>query len=138
MKHLKEVLEIKRSPESIASGFALGTFLAVLPTFGIGAFIGLLLLLIFKKVSKISMLIAFGVWNPVVMVPVYGIGYLVGDFLLEGIPVRTFRFEILNNVYVFSRQLFFGNTILAVVFGAVSYFVVLKLAKAREIRNFLR
>ena len=55
-KRLEEVLEIKTSPHSIAAGFAIGTFIAILPTFGLGLFIGIILLFIFKRISKISML----------------------------------------------------------------------------------
>jgi len=124
-QHLKEVVELKKSPHSIAAGFALGTLIALLPTFGLGLFIGLALLLIFKKISKISMLASFAVWNPLILALIYPLNYELGNFLLPGVPVRTYKIELLNRLFVYSRRFLFGSVITAVSMSVVSYILVL-------------
>jgi uncharacterized protein len=127
--HLKEVLEIKTSPFSIASGFAVGTLIAILPTFGFGVLIGLLVVLIFKKVSKVSLLFAFAIWNPLVQIPIYALSYYIGDIIMGDLPIKTFRFEFLSKFYIFSRRFLVGNLILSLALSIVSFVVVLYLVK---------
>jgi len=122
--HFKGVLRIKSSPHSIAMGFALGTLIAILPTFGLGIFIGLGIILIFKKISKISMMVSFIIWNPVVLFFMYGLSYTIGDFLFIGSPIKTYELEILNKLFVYSRRFLIGNLILAVSLSMVCYFIV--------------
>ena len=124
-EHLKEVLELKTSPHSIAAGFALGTLIAILPTFGLGIFIGLALLLVFKKVSKVSMLISFAVWNPLVLALMIPLDYAVGDYILSSVPAKTYKWEILNRLFVYSRRFLVGSIINAVVVSTISYILVL-------------
>ena len=124
-EHLKEVVELKTSPHSIAAGFALGTLIAILPTFGLGIFIGLALLLVFKKVSKVSMLISFAVWNPLVLALMIPLDYAVGDYILSSVPAKTYKWEILNRLFVYSRGFLVGSIINAVVVSTISYILVL-------------
>ncbi|MBU0466533.1 MAG: DUF2062 domain-containing protein [Nanoarchaeota archaeon] len=123
-KHLREVIELKTSPREIATGFALGTLLAILPTFGFGILMGLLVILIFKGISKISMIAAFAIWNPLVLIPIAALSYKIGDLILSEAPKYTFRIEIINQVYVYSRRFILGNIIVATIFTIISYFVV--------------
>lgn len=123
--HLQEVIELKTSPHSIAMGFALGTLIALLPTFGLGIFIGLALLLVFKKVSKISMIISFAIWNPLVLALMYPLDYAIGDYVLRGIPVKTYKIELLNQLFVYSRRLIVGSIINAIAIAIISYILVL-------------
>jgi len=131
-KHLNDVIRIKKSPESIAIGFALGTFIAILPTFGLGLLIGLGVILIFKKISKVAMIVAFAVWNPLILIPLYSLSYAIGDFLLKDLPVRTFRFYYLNQIYVYSRRVLLGNLIISIFASVFSYFLVLKATRSYQ------
>ena len=124
-KHLDEVLKIKKSPHSIAVGFAIGTLIAVLPTFGLGIFIGLLVLFIFKRLSKISMFISFAIWNPFVLTLMYPLSYGIGNLVLKKEPVRKFTFEVLNQIFIYSRRFLIGSFILAVTLAIASYLLVL-------------
>lgn len=124
-QHLKEVIELKTSPHSIAMGFALGTLIAILPTFGLGIFIGLGLLLIFKKVSKVSMLISFVVWNPLILALMYPLDYKVGDYILAGLPVKIYKIEFLNQLFVYSRRFIVGSIINAIIISIISYIFIL-------------
>ena len=109
-KHLEEVIKIKTSPHSIALGFAIGTFIAISPTFGLGIFIGLFIIFIFKKISKISLLIALAIWNPLTLLAVHPINYKIGNFILSNAPVKTYSSEILNKLFVYSVR-YFNNLV---------------------------
>ncbi len=124
-KHFKEVLELKTSPHSIAMGFAIGTLIAILPTFGLGIFIGLLVLVIFKKVSKISMFVSFAIWNPLILTLLYPLEYSIGNFILVDFPVTKFKFEILNQLFVYTGRFLIGSLILSILTSIIAYFLVL-------------
>lgn len=126
-RHFEEVIKIKRDPHAIASGFALGTFIAILPTFGFGIFIGLLLILIFKRISKISLLLSFAFWNPLILALIYPICYGAGSLVLSNIPSRTYEIEILNQIFVYSRRFLVGSFVLAVTLAIAGYLLVLVL-----------
>jgi len=128
-KHFREVLEIKTSPTSIASGFAVGTFFALFPTFGLELIIIPIIIFIFKKISKISLGSAYIVWNPLITFPLYALGFKIGNSLLADVPIKTYRFEVLSQFYAYSRRFLVGNFILAVVISIVSYFAVLYLVR---------
>jgi len=123
-KHFEEVLKIKTSPSSIAAGFALGTFIAILPTFGLGLFIGLWIILIFKNMSKISMMIAFAIWNPFVLAGLYPLSYEIGEFILKGEPVQKYNFMVLNQFFTYSKRFILGNIILSTIISSISYFII--------------
>jgi len=124
-KHLNEVIKIKKEPHSIASGFAIGTFIAILPTFGFGILIGLFVILIFKKISKLSMLAAFAIWNPLILAMMYPLNYYVGNILITNEPIYNYRFEILNQIFIYSRRFMMGSIVVGITFALASYLIVL-------------
>ena len=131
-KHFKEIIEIKDSPKSIALGFAIGTAIAVFPTFGLGALIGLGIILIFKKVSKVSLFVAFLIWNPFVLAPLTLIAYKIGDFLLGGNPILTSNLRFLEILTNYSKKYLLGNLIITLVASSVSYVFIYVLADKNQ------
>lgn len=125
---LKEIVKIKTSPHSIAAGFAIGTFIAVLPTFGFGIFLGFLMLLIFKKISKISTLASFAFWNPLILLFLYPLSYSIGNLILGDSPVKIYKIQLLNQIFINSKRFLLGNFILALILSMISYIIVLTLA----------
>lgn len=123
-KHFIEVLKIKHTPNSIALGFALGTFIAISPTFGFGILIGMIILLFFKNISKLSMLAAFIVWNPLLLMPVYLLSYKLGDILLDNVPPIKFNIVFLNQIYDLSARFLVGNMIISVSFSLMFYILI--------------
>jgi len=128
-KYFWEVMRTKDSPKSIAAGFAIGTAIAILPTFGLGAFIGLLVIFLFKKVSKVSLFSAFIVWNPAILIVLAGLSYKIGSIILKDMPLTYFKLGILNTFYLYSGRFIVGNIILVLFFSTLSYFVVYFLSK---------
>ncbi len=128
-EHFRGVLETKKSPHSVAIGFAIGTFIAIMPTPFINVFIGLLILLIFKKVSKISMFLAFLVWNPFVKVPLYLVNFKLGDIIFGNSPPVHYNVQIINIALNYTRRYLVGCTITAATLAIMSYFIVYFLMK---------
>ncbi len=129
-KHFQELIGLKTTPHEIALGFAVGTAIAVLPTFGLGVFIGILLVLIFKKLSKLSLFVAFAFWNPLLLIPAAGLSYAIGNWLFSDLPVVNLKFEILNQVFIFTKRFLIGNLIVTIFLTLISYVVVFYLVKS--------
>lgn len=121
--HFFEVLRIKTTPHEIGLGFAVGTFLSILPTLGFAMILGLFLVSIYKPISKVSLILSMIVWNPLTLVPIYGLSFSIGDMLFDASPVMTFQFEWMNTVVHYTRRFLVGNLILAVSISPVSYLI---------------
>ncbi|HEY5713992.1 MAG TPA: DUF2062 domain-containing protein [Candidatus Gracilibacteria bacterium] len=121
LDRLKGILHLQTSPHSIALGFALGTFLAILPTFGFGIVIGGGILLFWKDLSKVSMLVAFAVWNPLLLFPIYSFCYKLGGILFEGLPVEKYEFQLLNQFVTFTRRFLVANLLVALFIATLAY-----------------
>ncbi|MEZ4200580.1 MAG: DUF2062 domain-containing protein [Candidatus Paceibacterota bacterium] len=111
-------------PSSIAFGFAFGTFVSLLPTFGFGAFLVLVALTFLPSVNKPAAIIALAVWNPFVQIPLYALSFEIGSYLFATAPVITFDVAVLNHVYTFTRRFLVGHMIVTVSMTTVSYILV--------------
>jgi uncharacterized protein (DUF2062 family) len=123
-EHIKDVATLKGSSHSIAFGFSLGTLIAILPTFGFGIFIGLLLVLLFRKISKLALFASFIIWNPFVLLSIYPVNYIVGNAVLSNLQARVSGGGILNSLFEYSGKFLIGSVILAVITAAVSYLII--------------
>ncbi len=130
MHHFQEVLSAKYTPHSIALGFSLGTFLAIFPTPGLSIVIGFILLLIFPKINKLSMMAAFALWNPMTLIPIYLLSYHIGSAVIGDLPMATIRIHLVGQVYNFTRSFLIGNILLSMVFGIASYILIRSAAEA--------
>mgnify|MGYP003349229948 CR=1 FL=1 len=136
--HLTDVVKIKTTTQAIAAGFSVGTFVSILPEPGFSVFIAFIIVLIFKRISKIAIFVAMAFWNPVTLIPVYVASYELGRFLLKGVATEEYTMSVLNRVYYFSNDFLLGNLIVAVVLSIVFYgltFAVVKLAKFRKAKK---
>jgi uncharacterized protein len=122
--HLRDILTLKRSEHSIAVGFAIGTFLAILPLLGLSVFVGVLAVLFCKRLNKFALFGAMAFWNPLVLIPIYWLSFAIGDALFDPLPVVEFKVTLLNQVSHFSRRFLLGNVLLASLLSTASYFVM--------------
>ncbi|MFH1788114.1 MAG: DUF2062 domain-containing protein [Candidatus Altiarchaeota archaeon] len=127
--HLAEVFKTKTSPHSIALGFAIGTFIGILPTPGFGVLMGLLVILVHERVNKLALFTALALWNPLTLVLVYWASYRIGDVIFGSIPAEKYSIVILNHAYNFTRRFLVGNLVLATTMSTLSYFTVKKIAR---------
>lgn len=128
-KHFQEVLEIKTSPSSIAIGFSIGVFFGIFPSFGIEYLVMFLIILIFKKVSKVAMLAGYILFNPLITFPIHIVSYAIGNYLLSNSPVVIMRFQILGDIITYTRRFILGSFITATFISTISYFIVYYLTK---------
>jgi uncharacterized protein len=114
----------KTSASSVAFSFALGTFIAILPTPGFGVFIGLFLAYIFKNLNNLSILASFAFWNPILLAPVYLLSYKVGDWIFE--PSSLLQGEMIAKSIFYVKTYLLGNFILGMLISAICYIIVYK------------
>lgn len=80
---LKWLVRLRRSPKAIAGGFALGTFVAFTPTFGIQ--IGIVVILAtLLNVNRPAALVTIWITNAATIAPIYTFNYWVGSFFFSG------------------------------------------------------
>jgi uncharacterized protein len=121
---LQDIFLLKRTDRSIAIGFSIGTFLAILPLFGLSVLVGVVIVLVWKKINKLALFGAMAIWNPFTLIPIYWLSFAIGDFFLDPLPVVEYKVAFLNQVYHFSRRFLLGNVLLAIVISLASYFLV--------------
>lgn len=112
--------------------------IAVLPTPGFGIFAGMLLGLIFKSLHKPAILMAFPIWNPVVLSPVYLLSQKVGELVFGTSEVLAANAGWIQKAIFYSKTFLFGNFIFAVIISAASYWVLLRAVnfiKAQKLRK---
>lgn len=117
-------MDRKYSAHSIAFGFAVGTFIGIIPTPGFGALLGVVTVFCFKQINKVSVFFGLAFWNYFILTPIYYLSYRIGDFLFASSPVVKYRIEWFNQAFNFSRRFLVGNLILAVTLSVISYFLV--------------
>jgi len=130
--YIIEVIKIKKSPHSIAIGFAIGTFLAIFPTPGLSIPIAILIAFIYPRMSKISALSAFVIWNPLLTLPLYGLSYKLGHLIYGNTVPFRFDIVILESVYENTKRFLIGNIILATSISTSCYFIIKKAVKSYQ------
>jgi uncharacterized protein len=123
-EHFLEVIRTKTSPHNIGLGFATGTFISILPTPGFNIILGLLVLLIFKKMNKFSLFAGILFWNPLTSIPIYYLSYQIGDFLFGSTSVVLYELNLLGQINLYARRFLIGNVILALLTATTSYFII--------------
>lgn len=127
--HFQEVLHIETSAHSIAMGFAIGTFISILPTPFINIWLGMLIVLIYPKLSKFSLFFAILFWNPVIITPVYILVNKLGNLMFGSVNIIKYNVVFLDNVFNFTRRFLIANILVAIVLSSTSYLVMLYFVK---------
>ena len=83
-KSIRFLLQAEGSPESLAVAFALGVFLGFSPLLGLHTLLGLALAVAFR-LNKLVVLLGVYLNNPWVILPFYGLSFLLG-IQLTGAP----------------------------------------------------
>lgn len=124
------------TPREVAGSFALGVFITMLPTLGVGLAVFAVLAFLFDRINKIAMFASVLVLNPAVKWGVYAASITLGFFLLG--PVEGFDggAVTLDAGYEVLVRLWVGNLILAVVATAIAYPLAYRMVteyRAREL-----
>lgn len=125
---LYDALTEERTPFEVAGSFALGTFITMLPTLGLGLALFVLIDYLSERVSRIALFASVLVFNPAVKWGVYIASFTLGVFFLgpvEGVTMSDVSLSAGPEIVV---RLLLGNVLLAIVATAISYVVVYRIA----------
>jgi len=92
---LRHIVEQKDSPESIALGLAVGTFIALTPTMGFQVILAAITTTICRA-NRLAAIAAVYITNPFTMIPIYGSTYWLGARILNYRPDRELFERALN------------------------------------------
>jgi uncharacterized protein (DUF2062 family) len=123
------------TPNGVAMGFAFGTFFALLPTFGFSVFLALGLLVFFPNMNKPAVVLSLAFWNPIMQIPIYALSLELGTILYAGEPIVRYNFELLNQIFTFTRRFLVGHLVVTVSFTILSYLIALIATKLFLIRR---
>ena len=118
------MMQTDASPQQLAKGFAVGTFISILPIPGLDFLLATLVLAIFKQLNKMAIFSAFAVWNTIVVAPLYVLCGKLGALLFTLRPLATF--DMVFGTYVSETVKYFvvGNLVMTLGLTAVSYLLV--------------
>lgn len=126
---VKEALREEHSHHETAFSAAIGTFLTVLPTFGVGILIFLVLAKISDRINKVALFACVVVFNPIVKYPIYILSYWIGKIALKArAPSDPTGVDLTQQALQATQTILIGNIILAVVLAVVAYLVTLKVS----------
>lgn len=116
-----KIIRINDSPEKIAKSFALGVFIGIFPTFGIGGILALILAKIFN-LNYIASVLGTFIMNYFTSPFFWSLSYFLGSLILEGkINLKFFKEK---EIKYFALNYIVGNIIIAILFSLLSYFII--------------
>lgn len=144
LKYFKlKILRISGEPSKIALSFAVGSFIGVMPTFGIASFLSIGV----ASVFKLNILACvFGSWvsNPWTAPFFYTSSYKLGEFLFKKFPFLLVHLHFIHNgtkifkIMIFGQKLILGAIIVSSIIAIVSYYVILKTIQLYRYEKALR
>ena len=137
-RHHRKLMQERKTPHAIAFGFAIGTFISILPTPGFNLILGLLVSFFFPRASKLAIIASIFFWNPVTTFPVYALSYKIGGLIFQRVPHVQYDVTFLNTVYNYSKKFIVGNIILAFAIAPISYLIVKKIAESYQNKALFR
>jgi len=126
---LIRIRDLQGDPQYVATGMAIGVFVAVTPTIPFHTAIALALAFIFKG-SKAAAVI--GVWfsNPVTIPALYYGSYKIGTLLLRGPVAYDIHFESISELLDLGLDvtlaMLVGGALLGIIPAVIAYFVTFR------------
>lgn len=124
---LKNLLLSHHTPHQIATGFAIGLFLSILPTFGLGMILALAIS-IKKKYNLLATYLGSLIVNPFTAVFIYTFNFTVGNALSAN-PLPTPSSFTMSMIPSIAFQLYLGSILVASVISYLSYHIIIKIIK---------
>lgn len=120
----KALAHADASPAQLAQGFALGTFISILPTPGLNILLATALLGMFKELNRMALFAALTFWNTLVVAPLYALSSKLGALIFTARVLQ--EVGALPGSFLSPKVAHFvvGNVTLALVITAVSYLLV--------------
>jgi len=141
MKSVKEmvsalvaVLKAHNAPCEIALGIAIGSFIAILPLYGLHTVLCVIAALLIPRANKLAILIGTNVSLPPTVPTITWTAYDIGRLLLVNKAYPPLSWEYFRNFKIariseFYYPLFIGSIVLGLLSAVVFYFITLSIAK---------
>lgn len=127
--HYYKVMRIDDPPEKIARGIAIGVFMGIFPTFGLGIIIAIISAYILKA-NRAAAVIGSFIMNPLTTPFFWTLSSAVGAIILwqdkELVMSSVKNHQILNGMGWAFLVYLVGNMVVSTAFSAVSYFLTKK------------
>lgn len=124
------------TPHQVASSFAVGTFICMLPTLGVGLAVFFVLSFVFKGVNKLALFASAAIFNPIVKTGVWVISLAIGFIVLGGVDGFAIGdVPTLADGSAIVIRLVFGSVVLAVPTAIIAYAVMYRIVVAYERRQ---
>jgi len=81
--------------------------------------------LIWKKISKLGMVLAYTIWNPLVTAPIYSVSYQLGDLFFSKNSEITYTITWFAKVLNFTQRFLLGAGIIALIASCICYWLTL-------------
>lgn len=157
-KYIVKLAKEKRTPHQTAIGFAIGTFVAILPSPGVNILFCVIAALIYRKINKLTLFGALAFWNTLLMIPIWVLGAKIGkfivgdysgefkihalnrlsDYILNNFPTTFNINSLLSKAFDIGVDVWVGTAILAVGISITSYFVVKYIAVKHSEHSFFK
>ncbi|WP_420644069.1 DUF2062 domain-containing protein [Candidatus Leptofilum sp.] len=121
------LLKVEASAQNQAMGFAVGTFISLLPTPGFN-FALALMLAGWLRLHKATVMLSLAIWNVFVTAPFFALSYRLGSWLFPAPATVSVTEQWQAQVISFVQGFLVGNLIVAAVVTAVSYTIVFLIA----------
>jgi len=109
------------TPHTIAFGLAIGSMVALLPTFGFSILLALLLIFIFPNINRPAIFVSLIIWNPLFQIPIYALSFHFGSVLFADATLIKYDIEILNQLYTFTRRFLVAHLIIVFSITITTY-----------------
>jgi len=122
------IVKMDGTPKQVAAGFALGTFIGIFPTFGLGGVIAVAMSFILRLNVAATLLGNALIMNPITTPTFWSLSFLLGSILYP--EKRQIGINEIKNGMLFKGILdittvyLAGNVLIALVVSIISYFVV--------------
>jgi uncharacterized protein len=137
---LQKLMRLNATPHQIAMGFAVGAFIGVFPSFGLGGFIAVGLSYIFRLNYTAAIIGSMVIMNPLTSPFFWALSAVTGALIFGENPsvflsiLRQHK-DLLNSLGRFSVIYLAGSVAVSTVVACICYFVTKKLALNYRSKN---
>ena len=133
-ERVSSLLDPDATPHQIAMSFAVGTFIEILPAFGLKTLISVGVLSAFRSMNRLALLAAIALWNSFLIAPIYGMSYALGIKFLKA-PGCGSAFNPLQAPPDCLLKIFLPSTLVVGLAIAIVTYAVLRLLISVRLRR---
>ena len=136
-----KILRIDDPPERIARGAAIGVFMGILPTFGLGIVLSIALAFVLRA-NKVSAVLGSFIMNPVTTPIFWTISAIVGSIIFwedsGTILAKIKGDEVLNGIGWAYMVFLAGNLVVSSVFALAVYYLTKRGVERHRLKRALK